>query len=130
MSFLSFLRSNLGWLFVGVLLTFTSSFGQTYFISIFAGEIRADYGLSHGQWGGIYSLGTFASAVMMIWAGALTDIFRVRVLAVYVLSILAVACLFLAFLPAVWMLPFAQRNCCRLNASTWIGNSPGTVNSP
>ena len=107
MSFLSFLRSNLGWLFVGVLLTFTSSFGQTYFISIFAGEIRADYGLSHGQWGGIYSLGTFASAVMMIWAGALTDIFRVRVLAVYVLSILAVACLFLAFLPAVWMLPFA-----------------------
>lgn len=107
MSFLSFLRQNFTWLLAGALLTFTSSFGQTYFISIFAGEIRAEYGLSHGQWGGIYSLGTFASAIVMIWAGALTDTFRVRTLAIYVLFILAVACLFLAFLPAVWMLPLA-----------------------
>jgi hypothetical protein len=62
MPILAFLLDNARWLTVGVLLTFLSSFGQTYFISVFAGEIRAGFGLSHGEWGGIYTLGTTASA--------------------------------------------------------------------
>ena len=69
MTFLTFLRENARWLGAGALLSFLSSFGQTYFIAIFAGEIRAEFGLSHGQWGGIYALGTGASAVLMLWAG-------------------------------------------------------------
>ncbi len=73
------LIDNAAWLGAGVLLTFLSSFGQTFFISVFAGEIRAAFGLSHGAWGGLYSLGTLVSAVVMIWAGGLTDVFRVRV---------------------------------------------------
>ena len=47
MPILAFLRDNAPWLTAGVLLTFLSSFGQTYFISIFAGEIRDTFGLSH-----------------------------------------------------------------------------------
>ncbi len=84
-----------------------SSFGQTFFISIFSGEIRAAFGLSHGAWGGLYSLGTTISAVVMIWAGGLTDIFRVRVLGPAVLAGLALAALamavnaWLALLPVV-----------------------------
>jgi hypothetical protein len=69
---LSFLRANAAWLTAGFLLTFTSSFGQTFFISIFAGEIRETFGLSHGQWGGLYTLATTASAIAMVWAGVLT----------------------------------------------------------
>ena len=60
-----FLSDNAGWLTVGAMLTFLSSFGQTFFISIFAGEIRAEFGLSHGQWGGAYSIGTTAAAVVI-----------------------------------------------------------------
>jgi len=78
MGTLHFIRDNLKFLSAGFLLTFASCFGQTFFISIFAGEIMEEFGLSHGQWGGIYMLGTLASAVVMIWAGALTDVFRVR----------------------------------------------------
>lgn len=102
-----FLVENARWLGAGALLAFLSSFGQTYFISIFAGEIRAAYGLSHGQWGGIYTLGTTASAIVMIWAGGLTDLLRVRALGAVVLILLALACLLMASAPAVWMLPFA-----------------------
>lgn len=100
-----FLRTNAPFLTVGVLLTFVSSFGQTYFISVFAGAIREDFGLSHGAWGGIYAAGTMVSAAVMVWAGALTDVFRVRVLAIVVLIGLAGACLAMAALPAVWLLP-------------------------
>ncbi|MBY5987184.1 MFS transporter [Roseovarius atlanticus] len=102
MRLLDFLRDNLPFLSAGMLLTFLSSFGQTFFISLFAGEIRAAFELSHGQWGGIYTLGTTASALVMVWAGGLTDFFRVRTLAPIILILLAFACLSMAFNPVWW----------------------------
>ncbi|HKL64841.1 MAG TPA: MFS transporter [Roseovarius sp.] len=105
MPILAFLRDNAPWLAAGVLLTFLSSFGQTYFISVFAGEIRGVFDLSHGEWGGIYSLGTTVSALVMVWAGALTDLFRVRVLAPVVLVAMMLACLAMALNPVWWLLP-------------------------
>ncbi|WP_306151187.1 MFS transporter [Roseovarius sp. MMSF_3281] len=105
MPILAFLRDNAPWLAAGVLLTFLSSFGQTFFISIFAGRIMEDFGLSHGQWGGIYTLGTTASAALMVWAGGLTDRFRVRALGTVILLMLMGACLFMALNPVWWLLP-------------------------
>lgn len=107
MSFVTFLSRNAPWLGAGMVLTLLSSFGQTFFISVFAGEIRTAFDLSHGAWGGIYSLGTTVSAVVMIWAGGLTDRFRVRVLGPVVLAGLSVACLSMALVPVVWFLPVA-----------------------
>lgn len=96
MGYLTFIRANWLFLLAGFLLTFTSSYGQTYFISLFAAEIKTDFGLSDGQWGGIYTIGTTMSAVAMIWAGVLTDRFRVRVLAIGVMLALAGACIAMA----------------------------------
>lgn len=114
MGFLTFLRANAPFLGAGALLAFTSSYGQTYFISLFAGEIRGAFGLSHGAWGGIYTVGTMISAVVMIWAGALTDRFRVRHLGAIVAVVLALACLLMAgaqngamLILAVFLLRFA-----------------------
>ena len=100
-----FILKNSRWLAAGTLLTFMSSFGQTYFISIFSGEIRNTFNLSHGDWGLIYGFGTFASAIVMIWAGGLTDIMRVRKLGPMVLCALSTSCLFMAFNPVVALLP-------------------------
>lgn len=100
-----FLRANGRWLASGGLLTFSSAYGQTYFIALFSGQIRGEFGLSHGGWGALYALGTTASAVLMIWAGALADRFRVRDLASIVLGALALACLAMAALPGLWALP-------------------------
>ena len=101
----NFIYKNSQWLSAGILLTFLSSFGQTYFISIFSGEIRNTFNLSHGDWGLIYGFGTFASAIVMIWAGGLTDIMRVRKLGPIVLCALSTSCLFMAFNPVVALLP-------------------------
>jgi sugar phosphate permease len=100
-----FLADNAQWLSAGAALCFLSSFGQTFFISVFAGEIRAEFGLSHGQWGALYSLGTTASAIVMVWAGTLTDVYRVRTLGPVVLIGLACACLAMSFNTLVWLLP-------------------------
>jgi len=101
----SFIIKNAPWLASGAILTLLSSFGQTFFISIFAAEIQADFSLSHGSWGGIYALGTTTSAVVMVWAGGLTDRFRVRTLGPAVLLLLAFACLLMALNPYAWFLP-------------------------
>lgn len=106
MEFLSFLRSNAAFLSAGALLTFTSSYGQTYFIALFAGQIRDEFGLSNGDWGWIYAAGTLMSAFVMIWAGALTDRFRVRRLSAVVAVILAFACLAMAGAQNATMLVF------------------------
>ncbi|MEO0358754.1 MAG: MFS transporter [Pseudomonadota bacterium] len=100
----AFLRNNAPWLTVGAVLTLGSSFGQTFFISLFAAEIQGQFGLSHGQWGGIYATATLTSAAVMIWAGMLTDQFRVRVLAPAIWSVFGAACLWMAFAQHAWML--------------------------
>ena len=106
MGYFEFIRSNIAWLLSGFILALNSSFGQTFFISIFAGKIQAYFNLSHGDWGSIYMIGTLASATVMIWAGTSSDIFRARSIGVLVLVGLSVSTLLMALNPAVWLLPF------------------------
>jgi MFS family permease len=104
MRFIRFVLENWAFLLAGVLLSFTSSYGQTYFISLFAGEIMSSFDLTDGQWGGIYTLGTTASALVMVWVGGLTDRFRVRAITPLVLIGLMLACLAMAAVPGPAML--------------------------
>ncbi|MEM1076617.1 MAG: MFS transporter [Pseudomonadota bacterium] len=96
MGYLRFLVDNRLFLLAGFLLSFSSSYGQTFFIALFAGDIMREFGLTDGQWGGLYTLATTFSAVTMIWAGVLTDRYRVRLLSFCVMVLLAVACLAMA----------------------------------
>ncbi|MGH1576119.1 MFS transporter [Planktotalea sp.] len=100
-----FLFNNARWLAAGVLLTFLSSFGQTFFIALFAADIQIAFDLSHGAWGAMYTIGTTASALVMIWAGRQADIFRVRTLGALSLAALAIACIAMAINPWLWFLP-------------------------
>lgn len=99
MAYLRFLVDNRLFLLAGFLLTFTSSYGQTYFISLFAGQIKSDFVLTDGGWGAVYTVGTTLSAITMIWAGSLTDRFRVRSLSLAVMIALSLACLAMAVAP-------------------------------
>lgn len=120
--FAAFVRDNALWLGTGVLLTFLSSFGQTFFISVFAGAIRQDFGLSHGQWGGLYASATTASAVVMVFAGGLTDRLRVRWLGPMVIAGLACAALAMAQVTAIWALGLAVF-CLRLFGQGLMGHT-------
>jgi len=90
---LGFLREHARLLTFGVLMTFCSSFGQTFFISLFSGEIRAEFQLSDGDFGSLYSLGTLSSAAVLLWVGRLIDRVALPLFAAGVLAGLAVTCL-------------------------------------
>ena len=96
MSIWSFISENRRPLSTGVLLTFSSSYGQTYFIALFAAQIMAAFNLTDGQWGGLYTVSTTLSAIVMFWIGALTDSYRVRTLSWIVVPGLAAVCLAMA----------------------------------
>jgi MFS family permease len=88
----AFLKTNARWLLGGSLLMFWSSFGQTFFIGLFAGDIRAEFNLSHGDFGLIYMAGTIASAATMIWIGSVVDRHPPARVATLVIIGLAVTC--------------------------------------
>ncbi|MEL7374850.1 MAG: MFS transporter, partial [Pseudomonadota bacterium] len=70
----AFLRRNFRWIAGGFLLTFFSSFGQTYFISASVAEWQQAFGLSHGEFGRLYMLATLASAMSLPFVGRLVDV--------------------------------------------------------
>ncbi len=96
MEFAQFVRSNGRWLSGAFLLTFFSSFGQTFFISLSAGHIRAEYGLSHGGFGTLYMVATLASAATLPWLGQIVDSRSTRQVTLIILPALAAATLAMA----------------------------------
>lgn len=73
-------------------MTFWSSPGQTFLISLFSGEIRAELTLSDGEFAGIYSLATLLSAIVMIWSGSLVDRVNLKRLSIAIVLGLGIGC--------------------------------------
>ena len=103
-SYFSFIAQHPRFLAFGALAAFFSSFGQTFFIALFGGVWRADFGLSHGSYGAIYSAATLASGTCLIWLGKKIDRVDLRRYTVLVCSGLTAACLFTALVPSGWLL--------------------------
>ena len=93
----NFYYTNFRWLVITTLLYFGSSFGQTFFIAIFAGYIRYDFDISHTTWGSIYALGTCLSAALMFKLGGITEKFKSVNLSIVVIISLAFFCFLMIF---------------------------------
>jgi MFS family permease len=105
--FLQLFRQQAPLLGFGALFCFTSSFGQTFFIAVFGGAIRAEFGLGHGSFGAAYSIATLASAVTLIWLGKLVDRMETGRLTALVVVGLASASLFMSFAAGIVTLAIA-----------------------
>ena len=73
-------------------MSFWSSPGQTFLISLFSGEIRAELDLSDGEFAGIYSLATLLSAVVIIWSGTLIDRIKLKKFSIIIVLGLGLGC--------------------------------------
>lgn len=70
--------------------------GQTTFIAQFNTSLRGAFELSHGAFGGLYTIATLASAATLVFAGALADRLPARRLAIGSLVGLALTCVLMA----------------------------------
>ena len=102
-----FVKNNFRFLLFGFILTFCSSFGQTFFIGIFNPFIRQDLNLSHSEFGLIYSLATLLSSFSLIWIGKKIDDFKIIYFSIFVCLFLAFATFFLTLVTNIILLFFA-----------------------
>ena len=101
---ISFLRDNARWITGGFLLTFFSSFGQTFFIGLSGEELRDKFNLTDGEFGGIYMIATIGSALTLPFLGRVLDHMPGWKVARFVIPSLALACLAIAFAPNLILL--------------------------
>ncbi len=102
-----FVRDNRRLLAFGLLTAFFSSFGQTYFIGTFGDALKAEFSLSDGQFGGLYSIATLASAFALTWTGRQFDRLPLRRYVTWVVVGLVVAAVLMSTARNVWMLGLA-----------------------
>ena len=100
---IEFIRYNARWLLACILMYFSSCFGQTFFISLYASEIRSAFNLSHGEWGSIYALGTLLSALAMLLLGGIVDKIHLKKITIYIFALLSILCIFMTFNYSIWL---------------------------
>ncbi len=103
-SYISLVSNHSRLIGFGIIMTLSSSFGQTYFIGVFGPEIQTEFNLSHTEWGTIYMIGTVLSAVLLTWSGALIDQFSLQRYTLFVLMLLTVSCVFMSTTVSMLML--------------------------
>lgn len=105
MEYFRFISTNARLLAFGFTANLLSGFGQTFFIGLFGGAFRVDFGLSHGEFGLVYSLATLVSAAGFVWAGRQIDRLDLRLYTGLTGALYVVACLWIALAPtSAWLL--------------------------
>ncbi|MDT8444540.1 MAG: MFS transporter, partial [Desulfuromonadales bacterium] len=102
--YFSFLHAHPQILIFGMLLTFFSSFGQTFLISIFVPYFLEVFALDTAQFGLLYATATLASAASLPWFGRLLDRVPLRRFSLAAGLGLVLACLAIALAPNVGFL--------------------------
>lgn len=97
-------RPALSLLGFGFALTFLSSFGQTFLVSLFVPSFLEDFALTQGGFGALYAGATLASAVFLPWAGAMIDRVRLTRFSVGVVMLMATSAGILAVAWNPWVL--------------------------
>lgn len=103
-AYLSFLVADRRWLLGCFALFLFSSFGQTFFVSLFSSDIRRALDLTHGQFSSLFMFATLAGALAMTRLGRLVDRHRAgRVVPALTLA-LALGAALMALASQVWVL--------------------------
>ena len=102
--FFNLVKFEWRFLLYGLLMSLWSSFGQTFFISLFSSEIRNELQLSHGEFGAYYAIATTVSAATLLWVGKLADTHTVSKLSKITLISVCLSAFFFSTINSVWML--------------------------
>jgi MFS family permease len=91
----------------GILFTFASSFGQSFFISLSAEQLQAEFNLNHSDFGLLYSAATLLSAAVLLWSGQLVDRRSLKTVSLSVIIGLSSGCALMASADSLGLLFFA-----------------------
>lgn len=96
MDYLKFFNDNKRLISFGFMLTFFSSFGQTFLLSLVVPKIVQDFGFSNSTFGALYAIATVGSSFLLMYAGRLIDHTGLRKYSLYSAFLLMISCLVMA----------------------------------
>ena len=94
-------------LLFGIIFTFFSSFGQSFFLGLFNPSIRDELNITHGQFGTIYAIATICSSLILIWFGKKIDEINIFQYSLIVIGLLFFSSLFFSFINSIYFLIIA-----------------------
>lgn len=97
MDYLRFFKQNKRLISFGFLLTFFSSFGQTFLISLYVPDIMKEFGMANSAFGSVYGAATIASSFLLAYIGKFIDGVNLRTYTLGAAVLLIAATLTLAF---------------------------------
>jgi len=125
MAYLIFLRENWRFISFGVFLTMASSFGQTFYVALYGADIRAEFALSNGDFGAVFSAASIVAAGALIWLGKFIDRVDIRLYTAVTLTALFAGMILLSranslvfFALAIFVVRFCGQGLCVHIAST------------
>ncbi|MDN3593885.1 MFS transporter [Zunongwangia endophytica] len=95
--FYKFIITNFRKLSFGWILTFLSSFGQTFLISLYVPEIIKAFSISEGTFGAIYAGCTVTASIIMLTVGHTVDHKPAKTVTAFSITGLAIATILLGF---------------------------------
>lgn len=87
--FIYFIKENFRKLSFGWTLTFLSSFGQTFLISLYVTEISSEFDITEGTFGAIYAICTVLASFIMLTVGHTVDHVSVKKVTAFTVACLA-----------------------------------------
>lgn len=97
MDYIKFFLSNKRLISFGFILTFFSSFGQTFLLSLYVPKIINDFELTNSYFGGLYAVATVSSSFILAYVGKLIDHTDLRKYSLYSALLLMLSSLMMAF---------------------------------
>lgn len=96
MEYIRFFLGNKRLISFGFLLTFFSSFGQTFLLSLYVPDLIKEFHLTNSSFGGLYAAATLAGSIILVYVGKFIDNSDLRKYTLYSALILFTACVVLA----------------------------------
>lgn len=106
MNYIRFFLSNKRLISFGFILTFFSSFGQTFLLSLYVPKIMEEFQLTNSYFGGLYAIATVTSSFILAYVGKLIDKSDLRKYTLYSSTLLMLASLIMAFSMNITMVFF------------------------
>jgi MFS family permease len=97
MEYIKFFLGNKRLISFGFILTFFSSFGQTFLLSLYVPKIINDFQITNSYFGGLYAIATVVSSFILAYVGKLIDSSDLRKYTLYSASLLLISSLIMAF---------------------------------
>ncbi len=105
MNYFKFIRYHGSMLSFGILMTFLSSFGQTFLIALYVPFFLEDFGLKNSQLSIFYGIATIGSAFLLPYIGKFIDRVNIRYYTLWTTLFFIISLIFLSLNYIWWLLP-------------------------